>query len=149
MVSSQCVFYSPSKLTANDLTSIWSLYFYNSDIRSMTDLITSIIQRMGDDIDRNNLPQILYEDEDHDKVILASDSDLITAVEHARLSGWKGLRLHLDYSGTPGRRRGSQSESLDYAHPETAWASAYTAVAAGAALAASLGLFAFLRRSSD
>lgn len=61
----------------------------------------------------------------------------------------QGLRLHLDYSGTPGRRRGSTSESLDYAHPETAWASAYTAVAAGAALAASLGLFAFLRRSSD
>ncbi|XP_016450564.1 CBS domain-containing protein CBSCBSPB1 [Nicotiana tabacum] len=125
------------------------MHRFNCDIRSMTDLITSIIQRMGDDIDRNNLPQILYEDEDHDKVILASDSDLITAVEHARLSGWKGLRLHLDYSGTPGRRRGSTSESLDYAHPETAWASAYTAVAAGAALAASLGLFAFLRRSSD
>lgn len=61
----------------------------------------------------------------------------------------QGLRLHLDYSGTPGRRRGSNSESLDYAHPESAWASAYTAVAAGAALAASLGVFAFLRRSGE
>ncbi|KAG5617872.1 hypothetical protein H5410_017696 [Solanum commersonii] len=125
------------------------MHRFNCDIRSVTDLITSIIQRLGNDIDRNNLPQILYEDEDQDKVILASDSDLTAAVEHAKLSGWKGLRLHLDYSGTPSRRRGSNSESLDYAHPESAWASAYTAVAAGAALAASLGVFAFLRRSGE
>ncbi|MCE3051756.1 CBS domain-containing protein cbscbspb4 [Datura stramonium] len=125
------------------------MHRFNCDTRSVTDVITAIIQRLGNDIDRNNLPQILYEDEDHDKVILASDSDLIAAVEHAKLSGWKGLRLHLDYSGTPGRRRGSNSESLDYAHRESTWASAYTAVAAGAALAASLGVFAFLRRSAE
>lgn len=61
----------------------------------------------------------------------------------------QGLRLHLDYIGTPRHRRGSNSESVDYAHPETAWATAYTAVAAGAALAASLGVFAFLRRSGE
>lgn len=30
-----------------------------------------------------------YEDEDHDKVVLASDSDLVAAVEHARSAGWK------------------------------------------------------------
>lgn len=125
------------------------MHRFNCDIRSVTDLITAIIQRLGNDIDRNNLPQILYEDEDHDKVILASDSDLIAAVEHAKALGWKGLRLHLDYSGTPVRRRGSNSESLDFAHTESAWASAYTAVAAGAALAASLGVFAFLRRSGE
>ncbi|KAM3319328.1 CBS domain-containing protein CBSCBSPB5-like [Capsicum chacoense] len=125
------------------------MHRFNCDTRSVTELITAIIQRLGDDIDRNKLPQILYEDEDHDKVILASDSDLVAAVEHAKLSGWKGLRLHLDYIGTPHHRRGSNSESVDYAHPETAWATAYTAVAAGAALAASLGVFAFLRRSGE
>ncbi|GKE64263.1 CBS domain-containing protein CBSCBSPB1, partial [Tanacetum coccineum] len=43
----------------------------------------------GFDIDRNNLPHILYEDEDKDKVILATDSDLAAAVEHARSAGWK------------------------------------------------------------
>ena len=30
-----------------------------------------------------------YEDEDHDKVILASDNDLAAAVDHARQAGWK------------------------------------------------------------
>ncbi|CDP15008.1 unnamed protein product [Coffea canephora] len=122
------------------------MHRFNCDTRSLTDLITSIIQRVGDDIDRKNLPQILYEDEDHDKVVLASDSDLVAAVDHARLAGWKGLRLHLDYSGRPGHRKGSGSVSMDYAH-EDAWASAYSAVAAGAALVAGLGVLAFFRRS--
>nr|XP_016475900.1 PREDICTED: CBS domain-containing protein CBSCBSPB5-like isoform X4 [Nicotiana tabacum] len=93
--------------------------------------------------------KFLYEDEDHDKVVLASDSDLTAAVDHARSAGWKGLKLHLDYSGTTGHRRGSSPSSLDYAHTESAWASAYSTVAAGAALVAGLGVLAFLRRSGN
>lgn len=34
-----------------------------------------------------------YEDEDRDKVVLASDDDLAAAVDHARLAGWKA-RMH-------------------------------------------------------
>ena len=125
----------------------------NSDTRSMTEVITSILQRLGDDIDPNNLPQILYEDEDHDKVILASDSDLAAAVDHARTTGMKGLRLYLDYSGTgtgtgTGKRshgRGSGSGSLDHATKD-AWASAYSTYAAGAALVAGLGILTYLKR---
>ncbi|GLU18549.1 hypothetical protein SLE2022_348430 [Rubroshorea leprosula] len=118
------------------------------DTRSLTDLITSILKRMGDEIDPNNLPQILYEDDEHDKVVLASDSDLTAAVDHARLIGWKGLRLHLDYLGTPGRRRGSGSGSLDYAQSH-AWSAAYKAVAAGAAVVAGFGLLAYMRKAGN
>ncbi|XP_070016591.1 CBS domain-containing protein CBSCBSPB1-like isoform X3 [Nicotiana sylvestris] len=71
------------------------MHRFNCDIRSMTDLITAIIQRVGDDIDRKNLPQILYEDEDHDKVVLATKSDLTAAVDHARSAGWKETDLHM------------------------------------------------------
>lgn len=110
---------------------------------SMTDLIAAIVQRVGDEIDRNKLPQILYEDEDHDKVVLSSNSDLQAAVEHARLAGWKGLKLHLEYSGT-----GAGMMSLEHSHAD-AWASAYKTVAAGAALVAGLGVFAFLRRAGN
>lgn len=43
-----------------------------------------------------------YEDEDHDHVVLASDSDLVAAVEHARSAGWKvclrGLRCTIEGS---------------------------------------------------
>ena len=63
----------------------------------------------------------------------------------------QGLKLHLDYSGISGCRRDSDSESLDYAKNSDAWASAYSTVAAGAALVAgigSLGLLTYLKRSS-
>ncbi|XP_031373814.1 CBS domain-containing protein CBSCBSPB5-like isoform X2 [Punica granatum] len=123
------------------------MHRFTCDTRNITDLITSIIQRVGDDIDRNNLPQVLYEDEDHDKVVLASDSDLAAAVDHARSAGWKGLRLHLDYSGKGGRRKGSKGGDMDYAHHADAWAAAYRGVAAGAALVAGLGVLAYLKRA--
>ncbi|KAI4343598.1 hypothetical protein L6164_010932 [Bauhinia variegata] len=118
------------------------MHRFTCDTRSLTEVITSIIQRLRDDIDPNNLPQILYEDEDHDKVVLASDSDLAAAVDHARAAGLKGLRLHLDYSGTPRRRKGG----LVYANSD-AWASAYSAAAAGAAIVAGLGILTYLKRT--
>nr|CAD1839053.1 unnamed protein product [Ananas comosus var. bracteatus] len=122
------------------------MHRFNCETESLADLITCILQRVGDDIDRNNLPQILYEDEDHDKVILSSDSDLAAAVDHARQIGWKSLRLHLDYMGSGRRKRGGGSGSFEYARKD-AWASAYSAVAAGAALVAGLGVMAYLKRS--
>lgn len=35
-----------------------------------------------------------YEDEDKDRIILASDNDLVAAVHHARLLGWKVAPRH-------------------------------------------------------
>ncbi|XP_047316879.1 CBS domain-containing protein CBSCBSPB1-like [Impatiens glandulifera] len=124
------------------------MHRFNCDTKNLADVVTAILQRVGDDIDRNNLPQILYEDEDHDKVVLASDGDLVAAVDHARSAGWKGLKLHLDYTGTGARkRRGSKSGDRDFAQADSAWASAYSAVAAGAALVAGFGVLAFLRKA--
>jgi len=122
------------------------MHRFTCDAQSLTDLLAAILQRVGDDIDPSNLPHILYEDEDHDKVVLASDNDLAAAVEHARSADLKGLRLHLEYSGTAGRRRSSSSGDMAYANSD-AWASAYSAVAAGAALVAGLGVLAYLRRA--
>ncbi|KAG4137161.1 hypothetical protein ERO13_D07G054966v2 [Gossypium hirsutum] len=65
------------------------MHRFTSDTRSLTDLITAVLQRLGDDRDRDSVPQILYEDEDHDKVVLASDNDLQVAVEHAKSVGLK------------------------------------------------------------
>ncbi|KAL8159356.1 hypothetical protein V2J09_000893 [Rumex salicifolius] len=108
-----------------------------SDTSSFTELLTCILQRVGDNIDRNNLPRILYEDEEHDFVVLASDSDLAAAVDHARAAGMKGLRLRLVYA----------AEKLDNDQTD-AWAAAYSAVAAGAALVAGFGMLAYLKRNT-
>ncbi|KAF5940937.1 hypothetical protein HYC85_022104 [Camellia sinensis] len=124
------------------------MHRFNYDTWSLTDLVTAILQRVGDEIDRNNLPHILYEDGDHDNVVLSSDSDLVAAVDHARLAGWKVLKLHLDHSGTQGHRRGSQSGGVEYAQSDV-WASAYSALPAGAALIAGLSMLAYLRRNGN
>ncbi|CAL9763727.1 unnamed protein product [Musa acuminata subsp. burmannicoides] len=121
------------------------MHRFHCETRSLTYLITSILQRVGDDIDRNHLPHILYEDEDGDKVILASDSDLVAAVDHARLVGWKGLRLHLDYSANGCGKKGRGSGRMELANID-AWAAAYNMVAAGAAVVAGLGMMAYLKR---
>ncbi|KAJ8752617.1 hypothetical protein K2173_005506 [Erythroxylum novogranatense] len=125
------------------------MHRFSCDTKSLTSLTTAILQRLGNEIESNNLPQILYEDEDHDKVVLASDNDLVMAVEHARSAGLKGLRLHLDRSRVPGwRRRGYGYESYDYAHAD-AWNGTYRTVAAGAALVAGLGVLAYLKRAGN
>ncbi|KAI3777671.1 hypothetical protein L1987_47472 [Smallanthus sonchifolius] len=72
------------------------MHRFMCETQSLTDLITAILQRVGSEIDRNNLPQILYEDEDKDMVILATDSDLVAAVEHAKSAGWK-VEPHLSH----------------------------------------------------
>ncbi|XP_009420329.2 CBS domain-containing protein CBSCBSPB5 isoform X2 [Musa acuminata AAA Group] len=145
-------FYPPSDLSASFGFKLEDkqqrMHRFNCETHSLADLITCILQSVGDDIDRNHLPQILYEDEDHDKVILASDSDLVAAVDHARQSGWKSLRLHLDFSGLGHKKKGHGSGDLECADTD-AWATAYRSVAAGAALIAGIGVMAYLKRSAS
>nr|CAD1820189.1 unnamed protein product [Ananas comosus var. bracteatus] len=123
------------------------MHRFTCDTQSLAPLITCILQRLGCDITGNNLPQILYEDEDCDKVVLSSDTDLAAAVDHARLAGLKCLKLYLDYSSSEGRRRGG-SGALDFANRD-AWAAAYSGAAAGAALVACLGVIAYLKKYSS
>lgn len=120
------------------------------DTPNMTELMTAILQRVGSEIDRNNLPQILYEDEDKDKIVLASDGDLVAAVHHAKQAGWKGIRLHLEYLGATSQRRRvpNNARSMQYAQPDAS-SQTYSAVAAGAALVAVLGVYAFFRHARN
>ncbi|KAJ3671852.1 hypothetical protein LUZ60_007931 [Juncus effusus] len=124
------------------------MHRFSCDVQSITPLITCILQRLGDDIDRNHLPHILYEDEDHDKVIIASDGDLTAAVDHAKLAGWKGLRLYLDYSGREGRRKGGRSEMDTELMNYKAWVAAYSTLAAGAAFIVGLGVMTYIKRKN-
>ncbi|CAN8302442.1 unnamed protein product [Cochlearia groenlandica] len=124
------------------------MHRFMCETQSLTTLITAILQRMGDDIEPDNLPQIMYEDEDNDKVVLASDGDLGAAVEHAKSIGWKGLKLHLDYIEERGHMRGLSKGDMDY-DQSNSWSAAYKTVAAGAALAAGFGVLVYLKRHTN
>ncbi|CAM8974927.1 unnamed protein product [Rhodiola kirilowii] len=125
------------------------MHRFNCETKSLKELMASVVQQLGTDADRHNLPQILYEDEDHDKIVLETDEDLAAAVDHARLIGLKGLKLHLDYPGTHGdHERYYDPASLEYAQADTS-GSAYHLVAAGVAVVAGIGMLAYLKRGGN
>ncbi|CAN6362399.1 unnamed protein product [Urochloa humidicola] len=64
---------------------------------SLDELTSSVMQRIGIDAEKNTV-ELLYEDDEGDKVLLTTDSDLAGAVFNARSSGLKALRLHIDDS---------------------------------------------------
>ncbi|KAK9292893.1 hypothetical protein L1049_020874 [Liquidambar formosana] len=70
---------------------------FNFGTENLDELVSAVLQRIGTGNDPDR-PQLLYEDDEGDKVLLANDGDLVGAVSHARLVGLKVLRLHLDYS---------------------------------------------------
>lgn len=58
--------------------------------------------------------------------------------------------MHLDYSGAHNRQIGSKSSTVGVEVGQAdAWASAYSAAAAGAALVAGIGVIAMLKRSGN
>ncbi|BFG19664.1 hypothetical protein CerSpe_059380 [Prunus speciosa] len=78
----------------------------NCGMENLDELLSAVMQRIGaNDHDR---PHILFEDDEGDRVLLATDDDLVSAVSHARGVGLKVLRLHLDFSDS-GHRTISQS----------------------------------------
>ncbi|TKV99542.1 hypothetical protein SEVIR_8G050600v4 [Setaria viridis] len=64
---------------------------------SLDELISSAMQRLGIGSEKSTV-QLLYEDDEGDKVLLTTDSDLAGAVFNAKSSGLKALRLHIDDS---------------------------------------------------
>jgi arabinogalactan endo-1,4-beta-galactosidase len=131
---------------------------------SLTELISTIVTRVGDDVDVNHLPHIMYEDDEGDRVLLGSDSDLIAAVNCARIAGWKGLKLFLDYSHVQKKsypttlakpaKAPPRSEPVHYEHfdKESSWLSnpvyVQTAVVAATVVVVGITLGYVLRRSN-
>ncbi|CAD6257972.1 unnamed protein product [Miscanthus lutarioriparius] len=64
---------------------------------SLDELMSSVIQRLGMG-DEKSVIQLLYEDDEGDKVLLTTNLDLTSAVLYAKSSGLKALRLHIDDS---------------------------------------------------
>ncbi|KAG5379561.1 hypothetical protein IGI04_027403 [Brassica rapa subsp. trilocularis] len=74
---------------------------FTSSAENLEELMGIVMQRIGCDInDVEQRPQIIYEDDEGDKVLITSDSDLVGAVTLARSAGQKVLRLHLDFTET-------------------------------------------------
>ncbi|MBA0617104.1 hypothetical protein Godav_026578 [Gossypium davidsonii] len=115
---------------------------FNFGIENLDELSLAVIQRIGSSNDHSH-PQLLYEDDEGDKVLLITDSDLIAAVNHTRSRGLKVLRLYLDF---PDSSQQITSQSSVTA-AKTRWASFHTGLLAGAVVLTSIGVLVYLKRS--
>ncbi|KAF8377058.1 hypothetical protein HHK36_030431 [Tetracentron sinense] len=116
----------------------------NCGTENLDELVTAVMQRIGAD-NAGDHPQFLYEDDEGDKVLLATDSDLIGAVSHARLVGLKVLRLHIDYSDSS--KQVAQPLSGTTTIQRTEWVSLQSGILAGAVVLMGIGVLVYLKRS--
>ncbi|KAI3451600.1 hypothetical protein Pfo_008265 [Paulownia fortunei] len=117
---------------------------FNFGSENLAELVSAVMQRVGASIDQNR-PQLLYEDDEGDKVLLTTDGDLVGAVTHARSVGLKVLRLHLDYYDSSQETRMLSSDTVS-AEKGGSISLCY-GIFAGAVVLTSIGVLVYLKRS--
>ncbi|KAI3938509.1 hypothetical protein MKW92_003185 [Papaver armeniacum] len=121
----------------------------NCGTENLEELVSTVMQRIGTDSDQDR-PQFLYEDDEGDKVLLTTDSDLAAAISHARTTGLKVLRLHLEYSESPkSRKKQLQEKALDTtaSGTKTGFGTLQTGILAGTIVLTGLAVVVYLKRS--
>ncbi|CAL9054391.1 unnamed protein product [Musa banksii] len=110
--------------------------------KTLLELVSAVTQRLGLDGDKCRI-KLLYEDNEGDKVLLSSDDDLVGAINHAKLTGWKVLRLHIDDPGTNKIILSSKSGISTMQRNE--WTSLRAGILAGAIAVTSIGVMVYLK----
>ncbi|CAL9135341.1 unnamed protein product [Musa textilis] len=119
------------------------IHRFNCGTENLDELVSAVMQRIGLDADTNKL-RLLYEDDEGDKVLLTTDSDLVGAVYHARFAGWKVLRLHIDDSET----KKEDPRSSDLTEVSRSRVTSLQVGILGATVAlAGIGIMVYLKRS--
>uniref|UniRef100_A0A0E0IYR4 CBS domain-containing protein n=1 Tax=Oryza nivara TaxID=4536 RepID=A0A0E0IYR4_ORYNI len=85
---------------------------------SLHELVSSVVQRLGIDGEKGTV-QLLYDDDEGDRVLLTTDTDLTGAVLHAKSSGLKSLRLYTDESNSSSEVTKHSSEVTNHASEVT------------------------------
>lgn len=117
----------------------------NCGTENLDELLSAVLQRIGVGHDSQR-PHLLYEDDEGDKVLLATDADLVGAVGHARSSGQKAVRLHLDFSETSQQLRSPAATDME-TMKKSKGISVGTGILAGAVALTSIGVLVYLKRT--
>ncbi|KAL3591535.1 hypothetical protein D5086_010175 [Populus alba] len=117
----------------------------NCGTENLNELLSTVLQRIGADNEQDR-PQLLYEDDEGDKVLLATDGDLIGAVNHARSGGLKVLRLHLDYYD-PSHQTTSPSSTTTTTTQRAGLVSLRSGIMAAGVVLAGIAVVVYLKRA--
>ncbi|KAF0893622.1 hypothetical protein E2562_028036 [Oryza meyeriana var. granulata] len=110
---------------------------------SLDELVSAVSYRLGMENEKARI-NLLYDDDEGDRVVLTTDDDLSAAIQHARSAGWKVLRLHMD---EPWSSAEHTTSLVDTSPAETARPFLRLGIAAGAVALASVGVIFYLKRS--
>ncbi|XP_064951870.1 CBS domain-containing protein CBSCBSPB3-like isoform X1 [Musa acuminata AAA Group] len=116
---------------------------FNCGTEVLDELEAAVRQRMGLASDCDKL-QLLYEDDEGDRVLLITDNDVVGAVNHARSAGWKVLRLHIDESET--KKEAARPSDLSEVQ-RSGLISLQAGILTGTVVLASIGIMVYLKRS--
>ncbi|KAH6557887.1 hypothetical protein KP509_1Z088200 [Ceratopteris richardii] len=122
------------------------IHRFNCGIDSLTELRSAVAQRIGQD-PNSKLVNIMYEDDEGDRVTLVTDSDLGGAVSHAKVMGRRKLIPYKDFSSdqsTDGKSDLDMAKSQNWSSTTT-----YTAVMAGAAVVVGISVLTLLKRGTS
>lgn len=124
---------------------------FNIGAESLDELVSSVMRRMGGAADDKNYPQLLYDDDEGDRVLLTADGDLVSAVGHARSLGLKVLRLHLDYSESNQQKVELQTSTTTAQSTveRRRWGFVESGVVAAAVVLTGMGVLVYLKRSNQ
>ncbi|KAI8029555.1 CBS domain-containing protein CBSCBSPB3 [Camellia lanceoleosa] len=117
----------------------------NFGTENLGELVSAVMQRFGDVSDQGR-PQLLYEDDEGDRVLLTTDGDLVSAVSHARSVGLKVLRLHLDVSDSSQQKAG-QELCTTTTSEKTGWLTPRSGILAGAVALTGISVMVYLKRN--
>ncbi|XP_074320982.1 CBS domain-containing protein CBSCBSPB3-like [Silene latifolia] len=122
-----------------------SVHRFNFGTESLDELMTAVVQRIGSS-ENASRPQLLYQDDESDKVLLTCDADLMGAVLHARSVGQKVLRLYVEF---PESMKQRSSESSVVTTEKSGWTPRYPGIWAGAALVTGVAVVVYLKRANS
>ncbi|KAL9248155.1 hypothetical protein vseg_021510 [Gypsophila vaccaria] len=125
-----------------------NVHRFNFATESLDELITAVAQRIGSN-ENASRPQLLYEDDESDKVLLTCDADLIGAVLHARSLGQKVLRLYLEFPKSLERTISDNgADTVVDTVERSGWTLRHSGVLAGAAFVTGIAVVVYLRRTN-
>ncbi|PNY11592.1 CBS domain-containing protein cbscbspb3-like [Trifolium pratense] len=118
---------------------------FNCGSEHQEELVSAVMQRIGATNDGER-PTVMYEDDEGDKIIIATNNDLAAAVSYARSAGLKALKLNLKFADSPKQTRSNTGTATEQ---KTSVVSYRTGIFAGAVALTSIGILVYLKRANQ